>query len=157
MALVRMAFLFPALIASLLAAQVTNKPILKIEAQDLTGASVQDSVIQVHSDSGFDREIRTDGRGEAALRLDPGRYLITLNATGFKVWKSSIEMNLDANPVIRAKLEIGNTCSPCVTIDEPTLIAFEHPILNVEISVLALETLSLPAHRLRLMHLHRAA
>lgn len=138
--------------------QSTTQSVLNLQAQDASMAPVPNAVVHIRSDSGGEKEFRTDRLGSATIALDPGQYLIYVTALGFQSWKSSVEMERNANRSIRAELKVGSICSPCVTVADDPQIEFEHPMLNIELNFLRLESLPLPSHKLRhsLPH-HRAA
>jgi hypothetical protein len=149
MPLARLVFLFLAGAGCFLSAQTSEQSNLTLRVQDASLAFIPNATIHVVSAVGAVNELRSDPRGQAAIRLDPGEYVLSVSAVGFQSWKSSARLTPGLDRSIAVQLRVGATCSPCLTVSEPVEIPFEHYAPIVELPSLPLESVALRAHRLR--------
>jgi hypothetical protein len=73
---------------------------------DPSGAKIQDAAVHVQSDS-LQRDTTTDGTGRFSVPLPPGFYEVTIEATGFRTYRTHVTLTeRAADASVNARLEI---------------------------------------------------
>jgi len=112
--------------------QGTNLGTIRGTVTDANGAVIPNATVQItDKGTGISRDLTTNGEGNyEAAALKPGRYEISVTATGFK--KTLVDAVLSGSETVRAdvKAEVGNyTETVTVTGAEAGVIQRDQPVL----------------------------
>ena len=99
------------LLPSVVLAQSTTNGAISGTITDPTGAVLPDLTVNLKSvEKGFTNETKTNAQGFYQFTLlEPGRYTITISAPSFKTLTATTTVNVGANAILNAKLEVGAT------------------------------------------------
>lgn len=113
-------------------AQTTQSTILG-SVRDSSGAVVRGATVEVvNNGTRFSRSVTTDEQGDFRVsNLEPGRYSVTVTATGFQRWLQS-EVNLDSNQIRRvdAEVVVGEITNTVTVTAESSALATETATLS---------------------------
>jgi Carboxypeptidase regulatory-like domain len=131
-----------------LVAQTARQVPLNIRVADYGEASVSGAKVQAHSLTSSIAETKTDEQGNAVLNLEPGAYIVSVSAPGFRSWSTTVQLARNSSHSLKAELQVGGMGSGPVINDE-SIIQTERQILDVSIPSEPLGSLmDLPGHRL---------
>jgi carboxypeptidase family protein/TonB-dependent receptor-like protein len=107
--------------------QATQSTILG-SVRDSNGAAVPGSVVEIiNNGTHFSRKVTTDEQGDYRVsNLEPGRYSVSVTATGFRRWLQS-EVTLDSNQIRRvdAEMAVGEIANTVTITAEGSALATE--------------------------------
>jgi hypothetical protein len=93
-------------------AEIEAAPMLGVlsgTVSDPSGAKIQDAAVHVRSDS-VQRDTTTDGTGRFSVSLPPGFYAVTIEATGFRTYRTNVTLTeRAAYASVSVRLEIDAT------------------------------------------------
>lgn len=146
------AFAF-ALCACMALAQDHAKAALTVVVKDQSGAIIPGAhVVATNQATGLRFESTADTSfdsiGQAVLHLDQGTYELTVTAKGFEQYQEK-ETAVTAETHRDVTLRVGS-CGPCVVVQDGPVIPLERMQVEVDIPLIPMQQLVLPAKRLRL-------
>jgi len=100
---------------------------------DKTGAAVAGATVVIRNvNTGVTRTLNTDNSGEyTAPSLDPGLYMVTVTATGFKrVERNGIRLEVAKDARIDVQVEPGGATETVTVTDEAPLVDTTNDVLG---------------------------
>jgi Carboxypeptidase regulatory-like domain len=113
----------------MLPAQSTTNGAISGTVTDSSGAVLPDITVNLKNvEKGFTNAAKTNSQGFYQFPLlEPGTYLLTISAAGFKTLSATTTVSVGANAIVNAKLEVG---AQGTTVE----VSGEAPLLQTESS-----------------------